>query len=244
MNNTYYQNNYHKATYCTPTYNYHQRPHCDQYQSEQSTNETSNLISFEDMTLKVDSLLNNGHETQDLTGLKDFTNKSLQNTIHVFTSNDSLEQEVDDKSTKSASPKVKFTAPRFEKKWLKQIQTKSNNSYNYSQNNEEALSTKKPTAYSPNSSRSVLSKKAEFDKSYSRSVQQNQGNKWNGTQSSKSNPQAYKYNYNNKSQAKSGNDNENSNCNGANYTRVKYQKPNGTNSNQKYKYRPASKSRA
>ncbi len=82
----------------------------------------TNLISYEEMTTKVDNLLNlsfqenslssaGGHVTGDM--------KVYQNGIHVSTSNESLEggNDSDDKSNKSVSPKLKFTAPRFEKKW-------------------------------------------------------------------------------------------------------------------------------
>lgn len=94
-----------------------------------SVGDTTNLISYEEMTTKVDDLLNpsvNQENLESAKSLKDITNKSnnsFQNVIHISTSSESLEQDIDSKSRKSSvSPKLKFTAPRFEKKWLKQTQ--------------------------------------------------------------------------------------------------------------------------
>lgn len=92
--------------------------------------ETS-LISYEEMTTKVDDLLNlsfqENNVNQDNYDVTDLNNDMtiFQSNIHVNTSNESLEGEhdLDNKSNKSVSPKLKFTAPRFEKKWLK-TQTK------------------------------------------------------------------------------------------------------------------------
>jgi len=103
----------------------------------------TNLISYEEMTTKVDNLLNLSFQENSLSSAGGRVTGDMtvyQNGIHVSTSNESLEggNDSDDKSNKSVSPKLKFTAPRFEKKWLK-TQAKhpvaSNNTNNNNNNN-------------------------------------------------------------------------------------------------------------
>jgi len=172
----------------------------------------NNFISYEDMTTKVDDITNISFHENSLesecgeTGLNDL--KIYHNTIHISTSNESLESSIDsdDKSNKSVSPKIKFTAPRFQKKWPKTQILYPVVSSDNSSHNSYTMSSQNIGEYSPNQSQQHQAIKSSFSQEVT-SAAEIQKNNWFNNRNNNSNK------WSNQSSIKLGNKNNHQNFN-------------------------------
>ena len=192
----YYETNY-SSNYCfIPNYN------PDIYY------ENDLAISYEEMNNKVNDLVESENEpsTEAAAG-------NSQDYIHINTiqCQDNCATNDDERSIKSVSPKLKFTAPRFEKKWLNtQVKQTFNSSHNAS------YSPASNSNYNPNLNNNnnnngscfqhnkqppanrYYSKKNYLAESLNKKQVSEQTNKWTNNNNNNQN----KYNYRNNSMQK------------------------------------------